>query len=301
MKKNACAILQRQQQRRARHTAKRQAQKRSERLSDTPTSRGEALVCELFKTIHHFFPDLFDRLRQLEDGRGKSDYTLVETLMAGIALFLFQQGSRNALNNQRQEGKFRKHYQRLFKLRRPHLDTVHRVLCRLAEDQLEPLKQGLVKTLLEKKVLHKYRRRQRWFVVAVDATGVMSFAEKQCEQCLHQTSKTGKTTYFHTVLEAKLITPTGLAISLATEWIANPPGAYDQQDCERKAFERLAAQLKQRYPRLPICLTADGLYPYHGFFARCQAHGWAFIVTFKDGNLPSAASQELVCNALPWQ
>ena len=27
-----------------------------------------------------------------------------------------------------------------------------------------------------------------------------------------------------------------------------------------KAFVRLAAQLKQRYPRLPICLTADGLY-----------------------------------------
>jgi hypothetical protein len=108
MKKNACAILQRQQQRKARHTAKRQAHKRSERLSDTPTSRGEALVCELFKTIHHFFPDLFDQLRQLEDCRGKSDYTLVEILMGGIALFLFQQGSRNALNNKRQEREIQK-------------------------------------------------------------------------------------------------------------------------------------------------------------------------------------------------
>jgi hypothetical protein len=49
----------------------------------------------------------------------------------------------------------------------------------------------------------------------------------------------------------------------------------------------VAAPLKQRYPRLPLCLTADGLYPYQGFFARYQANGWAFIVTFKDGNLPS--------------
>jgi hypothetical protein len=48
---------------------------------------------------------------------------------------------------------------------------------------LEQLKQGLVKTLLERKVLHKYRLGQRWFVVAIEATGVMSFAEKQCEQC----------------------------------------------------------------------------------------------------------------------
>ena len=164
-------------------------------------------------------------------------------------------------------------------------------MCRLAEEALERLKHWLVKTLLEKKVLHKYRFLRRWFVVAIDATGMMSFTEKHCEQCLHQTSKKGKTTYFHNVLEAKLITPNGFAISLATEWIANPTEAYDKQDCERKAFVRLAAQLKARYPRLPLCLTADGLYPYQGFFETCQAHGWAFIVTFKDGNLPSVWEQ----------
>lgn len=83
MKRNASAILQRRQQRKARHTANRQAQKRLRRLSDIPKSRGEAVVCELFKTIHHFFPDLFDRLRQMEDGRRKSDYTLAESCWRG--------------------------------------------------------------------------------------------------------------------------------------------------------------------------------------------------------------------------
>lgn len=284
MKKRANAILQRRQQRKARHTARRQAKKR---LSEAPQSRGETMVYELLKTLQHFFPDLLEQLRQLEDCRRKSDYALSEILMAGIALFLFQQGSRNAFNNQRQEAKFRKHYQKVFKLRLPHLDTVHRVLCRLSEEHLEQLKQHLVKTLLEKKVLHKYRLFKRYFVVAIDATGVMSFTEKHCEQCLHRTSKTGQTTYFHNVLEAKLITPNGFSISLASEWIANAEGEYEKQDCERKAFVRLAAQLKQRYPRLPICLTADGLYPYQGFFEICRDYGWAFIVTFKDGNLPS--------------
>jgi len=97
-------------------------------------------------------------------------------------------------------------------------------------------------------------------VVAVDATGVVSFSERHCEHCLHRTSKSGKTTYFHQVLEAKLITASGLAISLATEWIVNPDGEYDKQDCERTALVRLAAQLKQQYPTTD-CLTADGLYP----------------------------------------
>jgi hypothetical protein len=144
-----------------------------------------------------------------------------------------------------------------------------------------------VKTLLEKKVLHKYRLFGKWLVVAVDGTGVMSFSEPHCEHCLHRTSTGGKTPYFHPVLEAKLITTSGLAISLATEWIANPAGEYDQQDGERQAFVRLAAQLKQQYPRLPLCLTADGLYPYQGFFAICHQNGWAFILTFPDGNLPT--------------
>ena len=284
MKKCANADLQRQQQKRTRHQARRQAKKR---LTVAPQSRGEAMVGELFKTIHHFFPDLFDQLRQIEDCRQRSDYALSEILMAAIALFIFQQGSRNAFNNLRQEAKFKKHYQKLFKLRLPHLDTVHRVLCRLPDEPLERLKQQLVKTLLEKKALHQYRLLGKYFVVAIDATGTLSFAERHCEQCLHQTSTQGKTTYFHTVLEAKLITPNGFAISLATEWIANPVGDYEKQDCERNAFVRLAAKLKHHYPRLPICLTADGLYPYQGFFDICRANGWAFILTFQDGNLPS--------------
>jgi hypothetical protein len=229
MKKRASARLQRQQKRKARHTAKRQVKKR---LTSVPKSRGEVLVWELFKTIQHFFPDLLNQLRQLEDCRRQSDYALAEILMAGIALFLFQQGSRNAFNNKRQEGKFKKHYQQLFRLRLPHLDTVHRVLRRLAEESLEQLKHWLVKTLLEKKVLHKYRFLRRWFVVAVDATGMMSFTEKHCDPCLHQTSNQGQTTYFHNVLEAKLITANGFALSLATEWIVNPEHAYDKQDCE---------------------------------------------------------------------
>lgn len=288
MKNSTPVALQRRQHRKARHAAQRQAQHRHRRrAAATQPSRGQAVLYELFKTIHHFFPDLFEQLRQLEDCRQKSDYTLIEILLAGMMLFVFQQGSRNALNNKREEEKFRNHYERLLKLRVPHLDTVHRVLCRLPEAALERLKHTLVKTLLEKKVLHKYRLFGHWFVVAVDGTGVVSFRERHCEHCLHRTSKSGKTTYFHPLLEAKLITTSGLALSLATEWIANPDGEYDKQDGERQAFLRLAAQLKQQYPRLPRCLTADGLYPAQGFFDLCRQQGWAFILTFPDGNLPT--------------
>jgi len=242
----------------------------------------------LIQTISHFFPDLFDRIRKIEDCRKKeSDYKLAELIVAGIAMFLFKEGSRNAFNNDRQEENFLKNYKKIFKMRLPHMDTVDRVMRVLKENELEELKKRMVGNLLEKKSLHKYRFLKHWFVIAVDGTGILSFSERHCDSCLHKTSKNGKTTYFHNVLEAKLVCSNGFSISVATEWIENYETEYEKQDCERKAFKRLGKRLKKLYPRLPICITADGLYPNDPFFKICKGNKWSFIVTFKDGNLPS--------------
>ena len=157
----------------------------------------------------------------------------------------------------------------------------------LPEEALEQLKKRMLCALLDMKSLHKYRYLGKWFTVAFDGTGVVSFEHQHCSQCLHSTSKKGKTTYFHNVLEAKLVTPNGFSISLATQWIENPIDEYDKQDCERKAFTRLAEKLKSNYPRLPMCLLVDGLYPYQGFFETCKANEWMYIATFKDGCLPT--------------
>ena len=73
-------------------------------------------------------------------------------------------------------------------------------------------------------------------------------------------TQNGKTLYYHNVLEAKLVTPNGFALSLMTEFIENPGENPTKQDCELKAFYRLAQRLKKQFPRLPILLTMDGLF-----------------------------------------
>ena len=159
---------------------------------------------------------------------------------------------------------------------------------------IEQLKQKMVQLLVQRKTFHNSRYRGHWFQVAVDASGVGSYDHQRDEQCLHRTAKNDKTTYFHSVLEARLVTPNGFSISIATEWIENPEGGeYDKQDCERKGFTRLAAKLKEVYPRLPIVILADGRYPYEGFFAICKANQWTYCVTFKDGNLPTVWEEVL--------
>jgi len=145
-------------------------------------------------------------------------------------MFIFKEGSRNAFNNDRQEGQFKKNYEKVFKMNLPHMDTVDDVMRRLAENELEELKKSMIRTLLMKKVLHKFRFMGKWFIVAVDATGIASFEDKHCEHCLHKTSKNGKVTYFHNVLEAKLIFSNGFYLSIGTEWLENYE-EYDNQGC----------------------------------------------------------------------
>jgi hypothetical protein len=251
------------------------------------------IVFRLYKTIDHYFPDLFEKMRQIEDYRKKRGYELAELIMAAIAMFIFKKGSRNAFNNERNEAQFRNNFQRLFKARLPHMDTVNNVMEQLDEVQLEKLKTELVRALIEKKVFYKYRFLDKYHRVVIDGSHVMNVNKGHCDHCLHRTSKRGKVSYFHNVLEAKLVCENGFCISLGTEWIENPDGEYDKQDCEQKAFARLAEKLKRDYPRLPICIIADALYPNQTFFQICEQNQWAWVVTFKDGNLPSVWEEVL--------
>ena len=202
-------------------------------------------------------------------------------------MYLFKETSRNAYNNDWREECFRKNFFRYFKFHLPHADPVDDVLRELPPGELEGLKAHLVSELLEQKILRKFRFLGKSYLVAVDATGMATFEHRHCEHCLTKTSqKTGVVTYFHYVLEAKIVTSSGLAISLGSEFIENDPGRdYEKQDCEQKAFVRLAAKIKKYFPRLPICILGDGLYPNNTVFDICEKNNWLFIINLKDGNL----------------
>jgi hypothetical protein len=238
----------------------------------------------------------------LKDPRKRRDYSLAELVMGGIMLFVFKEGSRNAFDNDRREAVSRKNYQRAFKLRLPGMDAVEDLYRLPGESELERLKHLLVKTMIEKKVFYKFRFMGKKYFVAIDGTGVASYGTDYCGECTSKTSKNGKTTYFHNVLEAKLVTHNGMSVSIATEWVRNENGGeYDKQDCELNAFKRLAVKLKKAYPRLPLVILADGLYANQSFFRICKDNGWGLIVTFKDGSLPSVHEEMGLLPQSAWQ
>ena len=64
-----------------------------------------------------------------------------------------------------------------------------------------------------------------------------------------------------------------------------------KQDCESKAFIRLAEKIKKRFPRLPIIITADGLYVSQKVIQTCTDNGWNYIIRYKEGSASFIAKE----------
>src|SRR5208283_765672 len=131
-------------------------------------------------------------------------------------------------------------------------------------------------------------------VLLIDATGWVCFHKRHCPHCLVQ--RHGQQTYYmHQILEAKLLGPAGVTISLDSEFIENADAGdikgrspdEIKQDCELKALLRLAPRIKKTFPQLRFVMAVDNLYACGTVFALAKELNWSFVVTFKEGRTPT--------------
>ncbi len=176
-----------------------------------------------------------------------------------------------------------------------HPDTLKYYLKPLAAEHLNKVLFKMIHRLMRMKALDDYRLRD-YFLAAIDGSGQLFFRERHCPHCLVHTCKDGRKLYFHNVLTAMLVTTNGLALPMAVEFIENTDEEYDKQDCELRAFHRLAAKIKQALPRTPFCLLLDAIYAGQPVFDLCRENSWKFFITFKEGSMPEryAEAQQLL-------
>ncbi len=240
-------------------------------------------------TFHHFFGDFGALFQSVDDPRLPELilYPLEALAFAGVLMYLCHLGARRQIAHMfRGNGPSAAKFQALFGTETcPHGDTLDATFGRLNPDQVQAVVTALVRTLIRKKVLDRFRLLGRYFVIAVDGTGRLTFPERHCPHCLTMTHH-GKTTYYHPVLEAKLVLPNGFAFSILTEFIENPGENPSKQDCELKAFYRLAERLKAEFPRLPICLSLDSLFAGGPTMRICEQYHWKYLIVHKEGDIP---------------
>jgi hypothetical protein len=240
--------------------------------------------------VAHFFPDLRTWLGEVGDRRDQNLITYGRRflLWMGLMGFLLKLGSRRRIRFELDSPQALANLNRLSgsqQVAMAHSDTLNYFLGRVPPASLPALRRKMVQRLLRMKALD-HGRLMGHFLIVIDATGQLRFNQRHCEHCLEQ--KHGQQTlYFHNVLEAKLVTPEGLAISLDSEFIENADPQASKQDCELKAFARLAERLKKSYPQLLLCLCFDALYANGTVMDICRENNWKYLITFKEGSLPA--------------
>jgi hypothetical protein len=254
------------------------------------------------RLLRHFLPDFNAWLDDLPEHRSPKllYYHRRHLIWGGLLLFLLHLRSRLQFTLERGCSTLAANLVTLAGTTEDaiaHGDTLAGWFRRVPAAQVLGLVQRCVRRLIRMKALDDFRV-EGHFPVAVDATGMLSFDHRHCPHCLTRQLSNGGTLYYHPVLEAKLVAENGLALSVATDFIENPEGwtPETKQDCEKKAFHRLAEQLYDAFPRTPFCLLLDALYLDHGVLAHCAKHGWKFLITFKEGSMPAvwAEAQRLL-------
>jgi hypothetical protein len=254
----------------------------------------------LAQTVRHFFPDLNTWLDRLPDSRAAEACVYVTRFLGwwGIALYLLQLGSRRQLDYELRDGgpQVLANLNRLAQTAQETLpvhDTLDHFLGHVKLSGWERLRTQLVQRLLRMKALDAARLLGQP-VLLIDGTGLLCFHCRHCPHCLVQ--RHGKQTlYLHQVLEAKLLGPAGVVLSLDSEFIENADAGpvvgrsadAVKQDCELKALDRLLRRVKKVYPQLHFVLALDNLYACGTVFALVEELQWSYVVTFKEGRTPA--------------
>jgi hypothetical protein len=261
----------------------------AEHAQDADIQEQEAIFKAFVVTVQHFFGG-FNRLFQdMTDPRHPLyiKYPLPVLMSTGVLMYQMRLGARRQVGNLlRGNGPSAAKYQILFEVDScPHGDTLNYLYARTDVAEVQEVVTSMTETLIRCKVLYRHRLLDQYFLVVIDGTGMLTFSERHCPNCMTRTYNK-HTHYYHPVLEAKLVTPTGFVFSLMTEFIENPGENPTKQDCELKAFYRMAERLKQRFPRLPICLLLDGLFAGGPTFSICEKHNWKYLIVLREDDLP---------------
>jgi hypothetical protein len=251
--------------------------------------------------VRHCAGWLWEALDAGEDLREEPRYTMGQILSLTMLMFACRVPSLRKLDLISNDARFRDNW---CVFSRAHADTVicsrqmTNVLAVTDPEQLGALRLRLVKGLIRQKQLCDAFLLGHLMVVS-DGTGIYASSEFHCSQCLTQTHQDGSMTYMHNVLEAKVITSNGLALSIMTEPQLNPEdGKYDKQDCESKAFRRMLPQMKEAFPREPLVHLLDGGYCNGPTFKAIKDVNQKFICCFKEGSIPTLYDEALTLRDL---
>jgi hypothetical protein len=261
-------------------------------------------VSQQIKAYRAVLPVLLKRLSKINDPRDpkKIKHKMTVLLIYGIMCFAFQMASRREATREMTRPVFMANLRRLFPELEalPHHDTLARFLAQMDVNEIEQAHLAMIRHLIRGKKFMRYLISSA-YPIAIDGTQKFTRTYLWDEECLERKVKTArkeeedarepqeKKQYYVYVLEANLAFHNGMVIPLLSEVLSYTQGddKKNKQDCEQKAFKRLAERLKKSFSHLAIIVLLDGLYANGPVMEICRKNKWDFMIVLQDDSLPS--------------
>lgn len=232
-------------------------------------------------------PGLLKKLSQIEDPRNprKVKHQLTVLMLYGILMFVYQMGSRREANRTMTHISF-KNLQAIFPALKtlPHADTLARLLAKITVSEIQDCMIMLLKDLIKRKKFQNLLINKN-YIIAIDGTQKFYRGYQWDQKCLerHVGGEKKIPQYYVYVLESVLILDNGITLPLLSIFLKNEDfnGLETKQDCERKAFYRLAKKLKELFRNSRITVVVDGLYACGPIIQTCLKNNWDYLIVLK--------------------
>lgn len=247
---------------------------------------------ELFaKTLFHYVPNILSYINEIKDPRKSCTYKMNYLIMSEMCMFSSAGGSQRFTQTAFKDNNFLENISRLTKDevldKVPDAEIYTNVFKNIKQKEIEDFQYKINYYMLRNKIYEKSKILNKYNIV-LDSTRFQKAHKKVSQEWLSQTVD-GQTTYYVAVEEAKLVA-NEMAVSLCNEIIKNTDGK-EKQDCEINAAKRLIQKIKEYYPRLPIRIIADSLYPCKDIIKICEKNKLEYIFVLKDEKIPTLTKE----------
>lgn len=237
----------------------------------------------LWGQVHGYFVRISG---SLHEAKKISASNIVDSLMAGCAVFSLKMASLLQYDQDRRDETIFRNIRKLFHINQAPSDTTMRERL----DEIEPKNiRGVFKHIFAHlqrgKALENYIFLNGHYLIAGDGTGHFSSNKVFCDNCCETHHNSGETTYHHKMLALALVHPNmKRVIPLCPEPITKQDGA-NKNDCEQNAAKRMLSDFRREHPHLKVIISEDSLYSTGPHIEMLNKHDIRYIISAKSGNL----------------
>lgn len=220
---------------------------------------------------NQMLPSFLNKLSRIKDPRNpkKVKHKMTVLFLYGILMFVLQVGSRREANRTMNSILFENLKPMFPQLETmPHADTLARLLEVIDVSKIQEFMVELIKDLIKSKKFRNYLYKKS-YIIAIDGTQKFYRNWQWDDKCLQRNvdSETKTEQSYVYVLESILILDNGISLPFYSLFLSNEDWEKGEtkQDCERKAFYRLAEKLKKLFRNSRIILS--------NVFERCTKIG----------------------------